>query len=172
MKKLSTLLFIIFNKWGLVVFLSYYGIFYVVILKIFPSSWMDNMAVFVNPYYVTIRYVGMIVNISICIMTIRFLFNYFQYKNIMIRKKTLSLVLAASIIQILSFFCYTNLPALAFENTEQLAKLNQLFFSYNIHIVELVALFLTGYVIAFYIGALSRVHFLTDVILAPKKPMK
>ena len=172
MKKLSTLLFIIFNRWGLVVFLSYYAIFYLIILEVFPSSWMDNTAVFVSPYYVTLRYVGMIMNVMICIMTFRFLFNYLQYKNVIIRKKTLSFVLAASIIQILSFFCYTNLSQQMFQNTEQLVELNQLFFSYKLYIVELAALFLTGYVLAFYIGALSRVHFLTDVVLAPKKPMK
>ncbi len=172
MKKLSTLLFIIFNRWGLVVFLSYYVIFYLVILEVFPSSWMDNIAVFVKPYYVIIRYMGIIMNLVICVMTIRFLFNYLQYKNVMIRKKTFSFVLAAAIIQILSFFCYTNLPQQVFQNTEQFLKLNQLFFSFKLHIVELAALFLTGYVVAFYMGALSRVHFLTDVVLAPKKPKK
>lgn len=172
MKKLSTLLFIIFSRWGLVVFLSYYAIFYLVILEVFPSSWMNDIATFVEPYYVTLRYIGIFMNIIICIMTIHFLVNYLQYKKYIIRRKTLSFVIAASIIQMLSFFCYSNLPIEAFINNEQLNRLNQLFWSFKLHIMELIALFLTGYVVAFYIGALSRVHFLTDVVLASKKPKK
>ncbi|MGM9949644.1 MAG: hypothetical protein ACI33P_05935 [Lysinibacillus sp.] len=172
MKKLSTLLFIIFSRWGLMAFLSYYAIFYLVILEVFPSSWMNSMAAFVNPYYVAIRYIGILLNLIICGMAIHFLVKYLQYKNFIIRRKTLSFVIAASIIQMLSFFCYTNLPAEAFTHSEQLKELNQLSRSFALHIVELLALFLTGYVAAFYIGALSRVRFLTDVVLAPKKPMK
>ena len=72
----------------------------------------------------------------------------------------------------LSFFCHTNLPAEAFMDSEQLKELNQLFWGCKLHIVELFALFLTGHVAAFYIGALSRVHFLTDVVLVSNKQMK
>ena len=172
MKKLATLLFILFSRWGLMAFLTYYAVFYLVILEVFPSSWMNSMAAFVNPYYVTIRYIGIIINLIICGIVIHFLLKYFQYKNFIIRRKTLSFVIAASIIQMLSFFCYTNLPAEAFVNSERLKELNQLFGSFKLHIVELLALFLTGYVAAFYIGALSRGRFLTDVVLVPKKPMK
>lgn len=172
MKKLSTLIFIIFSRWGLVVFLGYYTIFYLVILDILPSAWMNGMATVVEPYYVMIRYVSILVNIVICAMTIHFLARYLQHKNYVIRKRTLSFVLAASIVQLLSFFCYTNLPSEAFQSTEQLTRLQQIFWSFRLHIVELIALFLTGYVLAFYVGALSRVKFLTDVVLAPKKPMK
>jgi hypothetical protein len=172
MKKLTTLLFIIFSRWGLVVFLSYYAVFYLVILEVFPSSWMNGIAAFVNPYYVTIRYIGILMNLIICIMVFRFLLKYFQYKNFIIRRKTLSFVMAASVIQLLSFFCYTNLPQETFISTDELKELNQLFWRFKFHIVELISLFLTGYVAAFYIGALSRVHFLTDVVLAPKKPSK
>ena len=69
----------------------------------------------------------------------------------------------------MSFFCYANLPVEAITNTNQLINLQNFFIRYNFHIVELIALFLTGYVLAFYIGTLARVKFLTDVVLAPKK---
>lgn len=152
-------------------FLGYYMIFYLVILDILPSSWMNAMAPVIEPYYVTIRYVSILVNILICAMTLRFLARYLQYKKYMIRKRTLSFVLAASIVQLFSFFCYTNLPSEAFQSTEQLTRLQQIFWSFRLHIVELIALFLKGYVLAFYVGALSRVKFLADVVLAPRKPM-
>ncbi|WP_431027373.1 hypothetical protein [Lysinibacillus sp. LZ02] len=169
MKRLATILVLAFSRWGLIAFTIYYATFYIIILNVFPSQFVDFVAQAVNPYYVAIRYVSIAVNIVMCFIVFRFLWKYLQYQSYAIRKKTLSFVMAASLIQLLSFFCYTNIPLESLTNTEQLTNLQQVFFSYKLYIVELVALFFTGYVLAFYIGALSRVKFLTDVMLAPKK---
>jgi len=130
---------------------------------------MYTIAEWVDRYYVTIRYVSIVINIVIFIIVFRFLMKYIQYQSYVIRKKTLSFVAAASIVQLMSFFCYTNLPVVSITTTYQLVNLQSFFIQYNFHIVELIALFLTGYVLAFYVGTLARVKFLTDVVLAPKK---
>ena len=169
MKRFAALLLLTFSRWGMVVFMLYYMTLYLIILNVFPSNFMYTIAEWVDPYYVTIRYIGIIVNIIISIIVFRFFMKYIQYQKYVIRKKTLSFVVAASIIQLASFFLYTNLPPLAITNTSQLVNLQDFFLQYKFHIVELMALFLTGYVLAFYIGALARVKFLTDVVLAPKK---
>ena len=150
-------------------FIVYYAILFLIILNIFPVSLMSTMAEWTDIYYVTIRYVGIIVNVVICIMVFRFFMKYIQYESYIIRKKTLSFVIAASIVQLMSFFCYTNLPVAELTTTNQLVNLQDFFVRYNFHIVELIALFLTGYVLAFYIGTLARVKFSTDIVLAPKK---
>lgn len=169
MKRFATILFLTFSRWGLLAFSIYYAILYIVILKILPADVIHYIAKFVDPYYVTIRYVSIVVNIIICIMVFRFFMKYIQYQNYIIRKKTLSFVVAVSIVQLMSFFCYTNLPIASFTQTAQLENLQDFFVQYNFHIIELIALFFTGYVLAFYIGTLARVKFLTDVVLAPKK---
>ena len=172
MKRFTTILFLTFSRWGLLAFTIYNAILYLILLNILPIDLMYTIAEWADPYYVTIRYVGMIVNIFICIVVIRFFVKYIQYQSYIIRKKTLSFIVAASIVQLMSFFCYTNLPKSVITTTNDLVNLNDLFITYNFHIVELVALFLTGYVIAFYISTLARVKFLTDVVLAPKKNAK
>ena len=169
MKRFATILFLTFSRWGLIAFIIYYAALYLVILDIFPTSFMYTIAEWVDPYYVTIRYVSIVVNILICIMVFHFFVKYIQFEGYAIRKKTLSFVVAVSIIQLISFFCYTNIPAEALTNTKQLINLQNFFIRYNFHIVELISLFLTSYVLAFYIGTLARVKFLTDVILVPKK---
>lgn len=169
MKRFATILFLTFSRWGLIAFIIYYVALYLIILRIFPASLMHTSAEWVDPYYVTIRYVGIVVNIVICIMVFRFFMKYIQYESYVIRKKTSSFVVAASIVQLMSFFCYTNIPVAAITTTNQLINLQDFFTRYNFHIVELISLFLTGYVLAFYIGTLARVKFLTDVVLAPKK---
>ena len=169
MKRFATILFLTFSRWGLITFIIYYSALYLVILDIFPTSFMYTIAEWVNPYYVTIRYVSIVVNILICIMVFRFFMKYIQFESYAIRKKTLSFVVAASIIQLVSFFCYTNIPVEALTTTKQLTNLQEFFIQYNFHIVELIALFLTSYVLAFYVGTLARVKFLTDIVLAPKK---
>ena len=169
MKRFVTILFLTFNRWGLLAFSIYYAIIYIVILKLLPANLIDYITKFIDPYYVTIRYVSIVVNIIICIMVCRFFMKYIQYQSYIIRKKTLSFVVAASIVQLMSFFCYTNLPAATLTATEQFENLQHFFVQYNFHIIELIALFFTSYVLAFYIGTLARVKFLTDVVLAPKK---
>ena len=169
MKRFATILFLTFSRWGLIAFIIYYAALYLVILDIFPANFMYTIAEWVDPYYVTIRYVSIVVNILICIMVFRFFVKYIQFESYAIRKKTLSFVVAASIIQLMSFFCYINIPVAALTTTNQLINLQDFFIRYNFHIVELIALFFTSYVLAFYIGTLARVKFLTDVILAPKK---
>ena len=169
MKRFATILYLTFSRWGLIAFIIYYATLYVIILDIFPVNLMSTMAKWVDIYYVTIRYVGIIINVVICIMVSRFLVKYIQYESYIIRKKTLSFVIAASIVQFMSFFCYTNLPVTELTTTNQLVNLQDFFIRYNFHIVELIALFLTGYVLAFYIGTLARVKFSTDIVLAPKK---
>ena len=169
MKRFATILFLTFSRWGLIAFSIYYVTLYLIILNIFPTDLTYKIAEWIDPYYVTIRYVGIVVNIVICIMAFRFFMKYIQYQSYVIRKKTLSFVVAASIVQLMSFFCYTNLPVAAITTTNQLVNLQDFFIQYNFHIVELVALFLTGYVLAFYVGTLARVKFFTDVVLAPKK---
>ena len=169
MKRFTTILFLTFSRWGLFAFTIYYATLCLIVLNIFPIDLTYTIAEWIDPYYVTIRYVSMIVNIFICIVVFRFFMKYIQYQSYIIRKKTLSFVIAASIVQLMSFFCYTNLPVAAITNTNQLVNLQDFFIRYNFHIIESIALFLTGYVLAFYIGTLARVKFLTDVILAPKK---
>lgn len=169
MKRFATILFLTFSRWGLSAFIIYYAALYLVISDLFPNSFMYTIAEWVDPYYVTIRYVSIVVNILICIMVFRFFVKYIQFESYAIRRKTLSFVVAASIIQLMSFFCYTNIPVAALTTTKQLTNLQDFFIRYNFHIVEPIALFLTSYVLAFYIGTLARVKFLTDVILAPKK---
>ena len=169
MKRFATILFLTFSRWGLTAFIIYYAALYLAILNLFPTSFMHTIAEWIDPYYVTIRYVSIVINILICIMVFRFFIKYIQFESYVIRRKTLSFVVAASIIQLMSFFCYTNIPVTALTTTKQLTNLQDFFIRYNFHIVELIALFLTSYVLAFYIGTLARVKFLTDVVLAPKK---
>ncbi|MGM9943384.1 MAG: hypothetical protein ACI33M_00495 [Lysinibacillus sp.] len=169
MKRFTSILFLTFSRWGLITFIIYYAILSLITLNIFPVNLMYTIAEWVDPYYVTIRYVGIVLNIVICIMIFRFFMKYIQYESYVIRKKTLSFIVAASIIQLMSFFCYKNIPVSAINTTNQLINLQDFFIRYNFHIVEFIALFLTGYVLAFYIGTLARVKFLTDVVLAPKK---
>ena len=169
MKRFTTILFLTFSRWGLTAFIIYYAILYAIIVDIFPVNLMSTIAKWTDIYYVMIRYVGIIVNVMICIMVFRFFMKYIQYESYIIRRKTLSFVIAASIVQLMSFFCYTNLPVAELTTTSQLVNLQDFFIRYKFHIVELIALFLTGYVLAFYIGTLARVKFLTDVVLAPKK---
>ena len=169
MKRFATILFLTFSRWGLIAFSIYYATLYLIILDLFPTSLMYTVAEWVDPYYVTIRYVSIFINVVIFVMVFRFFMKYIQYQSYVIRKKTLSFVVAISIIQLMSFFCYANLPVAAITTTNQLINLQNFFIRYNFHIVELIALFLTGYVLAFYIGTLARVKFLTDVVLAPKK---
>ena len=169
MKRFATILFLTFSRWGLIAFIIYYAALYLVILNLFPTSFMHTIVEWIDPYYVTIRYVSIVINVVICIMVFRFFMKYIQFESYVIRKKTLSFVVAASIIQLMSFFCYTNIPVAELTNTKQLTNLQDFFIRYNFHIIELIALFLTSYVLAFYIGTLARVKFLTDVMLAPKK---
>ena len=169
MKRFATILFLTFSRWGLTAFIIYYAALYLAILNLFPTSFMHTIAEWIDPYYVTIRYVSIVINILICIMVFRFFMKYIQFESYVIRRKTLSFVVAASIIQLMSFFCYTNIPVTALTTTKQLTNLQDFFIRYNFHIVELIALFLTSYVLAFYIGTLARVKFVTDVVLAPKK---
>ena len=169
MKRFATILFLTFSRWGLIAFSIYYATLYLIILNLFPTNLLYTIAEWVDPYYVTIRYVSIFINVVIFVMVFRFFMKYIQYQSYVIRKKTLSFVVAISIIQLMSFFCYANLPVAAITNTNQLINLQNFFIRYNFHIVELIALFLTGYVLAFYIGTLARVKFLTDVVLAPKK---
>ena len=169
MKRFATILFLTFSRWGIIAFIIYYVALYLIILRIFPTDLMYAIAEWMDPYYVTIRYVSIGINIVIFIIVFRFLMKYIQYQSYVIRKKTLSFVVAASIVQLMSFFCYTNLPVASLTTTYQLVNLQSFFIQYNFHIVELIALFLTGYVLAFYVGTLARVKFLTDVVLAPKK---
>jgi len=169
MKRFATILFLTFSRWGLIAFSIYYATLYLIILDLFPTNLLYTIAEWVDPYYVTIRYVSIFINVVIFVMVFRFFMKYIQYQSYVIRKKTLSFVVAISIIQLMSFFCYANLPVAAITTTNQLINLQNFFIRYNFHIVELIALFLTGYVLAFYIGTLARVKFLTDVVLAPKK---
>ena len=169
MKRFATILFLTFSRWGLIAFSIYYATLYLIILDLFPTNLLYTIAEWVDPYYVTIRYVSIFINVVIFVMVFRFFVKYIQYQSYVIRKKTLSFVVAISIIQLMSFFCYANLPVAAITTTNQLINLQNFFIRYNFHIVELIALFLTGYVLAFYIGTLARVKFLTDVVLAPKK---
>ena len=169
MKRFATILFLTFSRWGLIAFSIYYATLYLIILDLFPTGLLYTIAEWVDPYYVTIRYVSIFINVVIFVMVFRFFMKYIQYQSYVIRKKTLSFVVAISIIQLMSFFCYTNLPVATITTTNQLINLQNFFIRYNFHIVELIALFLTGYVLAFYIGTLARVKFLTDVVLAPKK---
>ena len=169
MKRFATILFLTFSRWGIIAFIIYYVALYLIILRILPACLMYTIAEWVDRYYVTIRYVSIVINIVIFIIVFRFLMKYIQYQSYVIRKKTLSFVAAASIVQLMSFFCYTNLPVASITTTYQLVNLQSFFIQYNFHIVELIALFLTGYVLAFYVGTLARVKFLTDVVLAPKK---
>ena len=106
MKRFATILLLTFSRWGLIAFIIYYVGLYVIILDLFPTSFMYAIAEWVDPYYVTIRYVSIVVNILICIMVFRFFMKYIQLENYIIRKKTLSFVVAASIVQLMSFFCY------------------------------------------------------------------
>lgn len=172
MKRFTTILFLTFSRWGLLAFTIYYTMLCIIILNIFPVDLMYTIAKWIDPYYVAIRYVSIIVNVFICIVVFRFFMKYIQFHSYIIRKKTLSFIVAASIVQLMSFFCYTNLPVAELTNTNQLANLNSLFVTYNFHIVEFIALFFTGYVLAFYISTLARVKFLTDVVLAPKRNVK
>lgn len=169
MKRLATIYFLTFSRWGLIAFSIYYAALCLIIVNIFPTNFIFTIAEWTDPYYVTIRYVGIVVNIVICIMVFRFFMKYIQYESYVIRKKTLSFVVAASIVQLMSFFCYTNIPIEAITTTNQLINLQDFFIRYNFHIIEIVALFLTGYVLAFYVGTLARGKFLTDVVLAAKK---
>ncbi len=101
-------------------------------------------------------------------MAIRFIWKYVNRKSYIIRKNVLSFVIAVSVIQFFSYFCYTNLPLVG-EKTEQLMNLNTFSEMYKTSIIENTALFLTGYILAFYIGALSRSNFYGDVVLAAPK---
>ena len=169
MKRFTTILFLTFSRWGIIAFSVYYVALYLIILNIFPTDLIYTIAKWTDPYYVTIRYVSIVINIVICIIVFRFFIKYIQYKSYIIRKKTLSFVVAASIVQLMSFFCYINIPVATLTTTNQLINLQDFFIRYNFHIVELIALFLTSYVLAFYVGTLARVKFLTDIVLAPKK---
>ena len=144
MKRFATILFLTFSRWGLTAFIIYYAALYLAILNLFPTSFMHTIAEWIDPYYVTIRYVSIVINILICIMVFRFFMKYIQFESYVIRRKTLSFVVAASIIQLMSFFCYTNIPVTALTTTKQLTNLQDFFIRYNFHIVELIALFLTS----------------------------
>ena len=141
MKRFTTILFLTFSRWGLWAFTIYYATLCLILLNIFPIDLTYTIAEWIDPYYVTIRYVSMIVNIFICIVVFRFFVKYIQYQSYIIRKKTLSFIVATSIVQLMSFFCYTNLPESTITITNQLVNLNDLFVTYNFHIVELIALF-------------------------------
>ena len=131
MKRFATILFLTFSRWGLIAFIIYYAALYLVILDLFPTSFMYTIGEWVDPYYVTIRYVSIVVNILICMMVFRFFMKYIQFESYVIRKKTLSFVVAASIIQLMSFFCYTNIPVAALTTTKQLTNLQDFFIRYN-----------------------------------------
>ena len=171
MKRFTTLLFIIFSRWGFISFMLYFAVFYMIILNIFQGESMQSLSQLVQPYYVPIRYVSFILNSLICFMAVRFIWKYVKKESYIIRKSTLSFVIAVSVIQFISYFCYTNLPPMD-DHTEQLMNLNAFSEMYKTSMVENIALFLTGYILAFYIGALSRGKFYGDVVLAVSKPEK
>lgn len=171
MKRFTNLLFIIFSRWGFIAFMLYYTIFYLITLNIFPIEFMQSVAQLVNPYYVPIRYVSFITNIIICFITLRFIFKYIKKENYIIRKKTLSFIIAISLIQFISLFSHTNLPPMD-ATTEALMNLEAFSTKVNMITIENIALLLTGYILAFYIGALSRGNFYGDVVLAAKIPKK
>lgn len=171
MKRFTTLLLIIFSRWGFIAFMLYFCLLYLIILNISPVEYMQSISLLIKPYYVSIRYVSSVTNIIILIMAIRFILKFIKKERYVIRKKTLSFVIAISIIQLLSFFCYTNLPPIGV-NTEQLVNLYKFSERFRIGILENLALLVTGYILAFYMGALSRGKFYRDVVFATKSSNK
>lgn len=172
MKRFSAIFMLAFSRKGFAAFTVYYAIFFMSILNVFPDQVMQGLASLVNPYYGAIRMIGIVANIIICFMVFRFLIRFIQYEPYAIKRKGLSFIMALCFVQLLSFFCYTNLPAESITITAQLGKLQAIYLGYGFYFLEIVALCVGGYLVAFYVGALSHSKFAMDVILAPKRPQK
>ncbi len=172
MRRFLSLLILAFNRKGFMAFIVYYVLFFISIYNIFPLSWLQEGAVLLSPYYGAVRLMGLLANILVCVMTVHFLIKFMRYEAYPIKRKTLSFVIALCFIQLLSFYCSMHIPVSAITVTAQLESLQAVFEAYQLYVVELVALCLSGYVLAFYIGVLSRAEFAMDVIVAPKKPEK
>ena len=125
MKRFATILFLTFSRWGLIAFSIYYATLYLIILDLFPTGLLYTIAEWVDPYYVTIRYVGIFINVIIFVMVFRFFMKYIQYQSYVIRKKNIIICSSGKYYtanELLLLYKFTSIGNYYYESTNKHTK--------------------------------------------------
>lgn len=172
MRRFTQLLIRTYGKWGIITFSVYFALFYFIVLELMPATWFTSFAYAIGPYYVALRYVSYAIHFIICFMGFRFVMKFVNKELYIVRRKTLAFLVAAVIIQFVSFF--SSLYALPILSEDDLYKyqVENISTGLGFYWAEWIALIFTGYLLPFYVGALKLVKFNTDMLIAPVRKQK
>lgn len=171
MKHLTQLLIRTYGKWGLVIFISYFALFYFLVLQVMPIVWFDSFAYMIGSYYASVRYVGYAVNIAVCILGARFIMKMLNKESYVLRRKMLAFLVAASLIQLFSFFCSMYVQPILKADVLYKHQVD-VYTTMGLYWIEWIGLIMIGYILPFYFGALKLVKFNADMMIAPVKKKK
>lgn len=172
MRSFTQLLIRTYGKSGIITFTIYFVLFYFFAMQIMPNSWFSSFAYVIGPYYVALRYVSFAIHFIICFMAFRFVMKFINKELYIVRRKTLAFLVAAVIIQFVSFFCSIYVLPILAEDELFKYQVENISSSLGLYWAEWIALICTGYILPFYVGALKLVKFNTDMIIAPIRKQK
>ncbi|MEK4230178.1 hypothetical protein [Solibacillus sp. FSL H8-0538] len=167
MVRLVNIFRIMFNRYGLLVFFLCFTSILILYLPGIPELFAKPVMEVVGPYLLAILQMGVLINSIAVLLMVHFVIKVLSKKNYTIKVTVLSLLIAFFIMQWFSLFCLTMYPQ--FSNVpEATYRFFEVYVNYKIEIVEEVGLGCTIYLLAFYMGALSRKKFKVNVILLGK----
>ena len=169
MKRYSSILYTMFGKLGFLSLVAYFVLLCITVFVIYPANSFIAFAEILLQYYVALRYVTVGLHFITLFIAIRLISKLFRKRLFLIRKKMLSFLLASSLVQLFSYFCFLNVAPNFPRNIVSITRLQDQTYAYGLLFIEWLALIVAGYLIAFYVGTLARGKFKSDVILAPKQ---
>ena len=158
-----------FGKVGFLSLVAYFILLCITVFVIYPANSFLAFAEFLLQYYVALRYITIGLHFITLFIAFRLISKLFRKRLFLIRKKMLGFLLASSLVQLFSYFCFFNVAPSFPENIQSITLFHEQTKGFFLLSVEWLSLIVMGFVIAFYIGALARGKFKSDVILAPKK---
>lgn len=167
MIKLIYIFRIMFNRYGFFAFLLCFAAVFIVYFPGLPTVIVKPLMVAVKPYLLAILQMGVLINSTAVVLMLLLVIKVICKKNYTIKNSVLSLLLAFFLLEWLSLVCFMMYPKFS-SLTADMYQYYQVYATYRVDILEAIGLVCTIYLVAFYVGALSRKKFKVNIVLLGK----